>query len=88
MVKKLSRGHPRSDWLSIILKTASLRSFADDELNDRIMKRSASPYAMLERYMQALRKAQLLRTPQERDLGSAIYGTTDDINGGILNYQW
>ena len=65
----------------------SLRS-VDDELNDRIMKRSASPYAMLERYMHALRKAKLLRTPQERDLGSAIFGTTDDINGGILNYQW
>ena len=57
------------------------------------MKRS-SPYAMLARYQHALQQANLLRKPQERDLSSAIYGTTDEINdgildrSGILNYHW
>ena len=83
-----------SDWCIILKIQISLRSVVDDQLNDRIMKRSSSPYAMLARYQHALQQANLLRKPQERDLSSAIYGTTDDINdrilnrSGILNYHW
>lgn len=90
-----------SDWCIILKIQISLRSVVDDQLNDRIMKRStygmkrsSAPYAMLARYQHALQQANLLRKPQERDLSSAIYGTTDDINdrilnrSGILNYHW
>ena len=90
-----------SGWCIILKIQISLRSVVDDQLNDRIMKRStygmkrsSAPYAMLARYQHALQQTNLLRKPQERDLSSAIYGTTDDINdrilnrSGILNYHW